>query len=254
MADRKRSSMRTDAAIETQRLAAVLGSEARSTRRRRRRTQGQVADAAGISRSRCAELERGGGVTAPLDVWVRVGLALGRPLAVSFSRDIESEPADAGHLAAQELVLGIASRVGRRFGAFELPTRPSDPSRSADICIRDDDMRLLILIEIWNRMGDLGAAARSTARKRADLEAMAMLAGGDAGAYRLVLGWLLVDTAANRRLVAAYPAIFRANFPGSSPRWVRSLAEGQEPPEEPAVAWIDTRAGRLAPLRIRGGR
>jgi transcriptional regulator with XRE-family HTH domain len=134
MADRKRSSMRTDAALETQRLAAVLGSEARSARRRRRRTQAQVSAAAGMSRSRYAELEVGAGATAPLDVWVRVGLALGRLLSVAFSRDIDPGPADAGHLAAQELVLRLAGGVGRRVGAFELPTRPSDPSRQTSPC------------------------------------------------------------------------------------------------------------------------
>jgi hypothetical protein len=80
---------------------------------------------------------------------------------------------------------------------------------------------------------------------------MAVLAGGDAGPYRIAIGWLLVETAANRRLVATYPGIFRAAFPSSSVAWTRCLLEGRDPPQEPALAWIDTRMGRLVPLRLR---
>ena len=109
------------------------------------------------------------------------------------------------------------------------------------------------MVEIWNRLGDVGAAARSTARKRADLDALAILAGGDTGPYRAAIGWLLTDTAANRRLVASYPSVFRAGFPGSSSAWVRCLLEGREPPAQTAVAWVDTANGRLVPMRIRAG-
>jgi hypothetical protein len=109
----------------------------------------------------------------------------------------------------------------------------------------------LIVIEIWNRFGDLGAAARSTARKRADLEALAILAGGDEGAYQVAIGWLLVDTAANRRLVATYPSILRASFLGSSVVWVRCLVAGTDPPAQPALAWIDVPNARLTPVRLR---
>lgn len=82
---------------------------------------------------------------------------------------------------------------------------------------------------------------------------MAILAGGDAGPYRTAIGWLLTHTAANRRLVASYPSVFRAGFPGSSREWMRCLLEGTEPPAQTAVAWIDAANGRLVPMRIRGG-
>ena len=85
---------------------------------------------------------------APLDLWVRVGLALERPLSVALSRDIEpSGPRDAGHLAAQELVLRLAAEHGRD-GTFELPIGPIDRGWSADICLRDDPDRALGFIEI----------------------------------------------------------------------------------------------------------
>jgi len=232
-------------------IAAALGREARATRRRRRLTQQRLADAIGISRPRYAEIERGDGATAPLETWTRIGAALGRPLAVNFSRDIDQpEPRDAGHLAGQELVLRLARTHGRT-ASFELPTRPTDPARSSDVGLRDDAIRTLILVEIWNRLDDLGAAARATDRKVAEAAAPAVFAGADDEPYRVVSCWLLVDTAANRRLVARYPEILRSRFPGSSVGWVRALTLGTGPPGDPGIAWADTRAGRLVPLRLR---
>ena len=140
------SPRRTDAAVHgdslSSAIAATLGREARITRRRRRLTQQRLADAIGISRSRYADIERGDGATAPLETWTRIGAALGRPLAVTYSRDIEPlDPRDAGHLAAQELILRLARSHGR-FASFELPTRPDDPARSTDVGLRDDALRI----------------------------------------------------------------------------------------------------------------
>ena len=264
------TTLRTDAAIETRRLAASLGSEARATRRRHRQTQARIAGSAGISRARYAELERGDGAMAPLDSWVRVGLALARPLAVGLSRDIQpASPADSGHLAAQEWLIARALEQ-HRDPSFELPTRPAPDAPVADLCLRDAPQRTLAFIEIWNRLDDLGAATRSSDRKALDAHALAAIAAGPAIAaspsagftadpsadperpYRVAVGWVLVDTAANRRLVAAYPAILRARFPGSSVELVRALSHGEAFPDEPAIAWFDPRIPALRPLRLRG--
>ena len=78
-----------------------------------------------------------------------------------------------------------------------------------------------------------------------------MVAARTGPAYRVAVCWLLVDTAANRRLVARYPEILQSRFPGSSLGWVRCLDEGSPPPEEAGIAWIDPQAGRIVPLRFR---
>jgi transcriptional regulator with XRE-family HTH domain len=237
---------------ESRRLAITLGRDARATRRRRRLTLHRLSERIGISRVRLGELERGLGANAPLALWVKLGIALGRPLAVSFSRDISApdEPRDAGHLAAQELVLRLARGHGRR-ASVEVATKPWDPSSWADVVLRDDRKRVLLLIEIVNRAGDLGGGFRSTDRKAAELERVAILVGGDQAPYRVGTGWLLVDSAANRRLVDRYAELLRTRFPGSSAAWARALSEGSAPPAEPSIAWIDTRAGRIRALRRR---
>jgi transcriptional regulator with XRE-family HTH domain len=247
----RRTGFEVDGTIEAVSIAASLGRDLRATAKRRRLTQAELGRRVGLSHSRIGEIQRGQGASATLETWVKLGKAVGRPLAVSFSRDVEAgEPRDAGHLAAQELVLGLARGHGRR-ADFELPTRPADPARSIDVAIRDDVARALIALEIWNRLDDVGAAARATSRKAVEAEGPAMVVARTGPAYRVALCWLLVDTAANRRLVARYPEIFQSRFPGSSLGWVRCLGEGASPPEEAGIAWIDPRAGRIVPLRFR---
>jgi transcriptional regulator with XRE-family HTH domain len=248
---RRRTNLELDGTAEAASIAGTLGRGLKTTRKRQRLTLAEVGRRVGLSGARVAEIEHGEGATASLETWVRLGKAIDRPLAVSFSRDIEPrEPRDAGHLAAQELVLGLARRNGRR-ADFELPTRPTDPAHSIDVALRDDTARTLIVVEIWNRLDDMGAAARATTRKMAEAEGPAVLAARGGPPYRVALCWLLVDTAANRRLVARYPEILVSRFPGSSLGWVRCLSEGSPPPNESGLAWIDPRSGRIVPLRHR---
>ena len=207
-------------------------------------TQQRVADRMGISRTRYSGMERGQGASAPLEVWFRAAAVLDRPLAVSLSRDVTSPLADAGHVAAQELVLRLARRHGRA-GRFELPTRAARSAGSVDVGLRDDPCRVLMLIEIWNALSDLGAAARTTARKVVEAEGLAEFRG-----YRVATCWLLLDSAANRELVRRHPEVFRGMFAGSSALWARALAHGTCPPAGAGVAWIDPRTGRITELRL----
>jgi hypothetical protein len=101
-----------------------------------------------------------------------------------------------------------------------------------------------VLAECWNTIGDIGAAARSSERKRADAEALAAARWGEAPAAVGVV-WVVRATARNRALVARYPEVFAARFPGSSAGWVRALTEGAAPPDEPGLVWCDVAATRL---------
>jgi transcriptional regulator with XRE-family HTH domain len=247
MARRKRTSLEIAGAREAHAIAATLGREARATRKRRRLTQSELGRRVGRSQSEISHLEAGHGHGTSIATWTAIGIALGRPLAIGFGRDIGPAPRDAGHLAGQELLLRLAAAHGR-MGQFELSTRPVDPSLSIDVCLRDRRARALIVAEIWNRLDDLGAAARRMSRKVSEAT---QLAATHSPPDRVAWCWLLVDTGANRELVRRYPAVIKATFDGSSHGWVQALTTGSAPPDRPGIAWIQPHEGKLTELRVR---
>ncbi|HSL32041.1 MAG TPA: helix-turn-helix transcriptional regulator [Candidatus Limnocylindrales bacterium] len=250
MARRKRPEATIIGAREAGALAATLGGGLRQARRHIKLTQTELASKVGLSQSRYSEVERGLGAALPLDTWVSLGIAIERPLAVSFSRPTgEDRIVDAGHLAMQELLLRLARETGRR-ATFELATRPAEPWRSTDVGVRDDTHRVLILEEAWNTFGDVGAARRSTSRKHAEAERLAIAIGGDRP-YRVASVWIVRATEANRGLISRYPAVFASACPGSSLDWVRALVDGDAPPEAIGLVWCDPIAGSVFAWRRR---
>jgi transcriptional regulator with XRE-family HTH domain len=240
-----------EGAREAQALVATLGAAVRRARTARRWTLEALGRRVGVSRARLSQIERGNGAGTPLQTWIALGIALGRPLAIGFSRPLgESRlPVDAGHLEMQEHLLRLARATGRN-GTFELPTRPADPSRSTDVGLRDDGIRVLIQAECWNSFGDLGAAIRATNRKTAEAMAHAIATQvADTEPYRVATVWIVRGTPANRALLARYPHIVEAAFPGSSRGWCRALTHGATPPVEPGLIWFDPATHRLTEHR-----
>ena len=246
----KRAELAAEAARRNREALARLGAEARASRHRRRMTLAQLAARVAIHPTTVGRAERGHGGHLSMDTWQRIGLALDRPLIVSLARGTEDEPADAGHLPIQELVLRLARATGRT-RTFELPTRPSDPTASVDVGLGDGRHRTLILVECWNSLGDIGSAARSTSRKVAEADQLAAARGGDGRAYRVVSVWVVRATRRNRALVARYPEVFAVRFPGSSVGWARALTLGDAPPDAPGLVWCDVGATRLFGWRRR---
>jgi transcriptional regulator with XRE-family HTH domain len=231
---------------EAQAVAANLGRDMRNTRQRRRLKQVELGRLVGLGQSEISYLERGHGARTSIETWIAIGIALRRPISMGFSRDvIDPAPQDAGHLAAQELTLRLTTQAGWH-GGFEAPSDPGAPRFSTDIELSRVDGRI-VLVEIWNRLDDLGAAVRSSDRKLVDLEHRRPRSDPVRSC------WLLIDTNANHDLVRRYPAIFSARFGGSSAGWVDALMTGGTAPMHPGVAWIDVRSGRLRPIRIAGG-
>ncbi len=234
----KRTRALVEADLDTREHARRLGREVRASRHRRGLTQAALAARVALRQARISEIERGEGGSAPLRAWVALAGALGRSIWITMARDPAEGPADAGHLAVQELVLRLAREAGRR-SAFELPTRASDPWRSADVGIRDDVRRQLLLVEAWNLIDDIGASARATSRKVAEADRLAATLGGDGQPYAVRSCWVVRATRRNRALVRRYPEVFAARFPGSSRAWVDALVRGVEPPPEPGLVWCD---------------
>lgn len=226
-----------------------MGADSRAARLRRKLTQRQLGGRVGLSQSAISRAERGLGGGLTLDAWQRIAAALGIALRVSLQRDPLADTLDAGHLAMQELVLRLGRAAGYR-GLVELPTKPQEPWRSIDVALVDDTRRRMAVVECWNSIGDIGAAARSSARKRVEAEALAAARWGPMHA-RVGLVWVVRATPRNRALVARYPEVFTARFPGSSRRWVEALTSGAEPPAEPGLVWCTTDAARLLAWRRR---
>jgi transcriptional regulator with XRE-family HTH domain len=227
---------------EARAIAANLGRDTRSTRNRRRLTQQALGQLVGLGQSEISYLERGNGSRTSIETWVAIGIALGRPVAIGFARDVVDPLQDARHLAAQELVIRLGRGGGWR-AAFEAPVDPRMTGLSTDLVLRRP-RGPTVLVEIWNRLDDLGAAVRSSDRK------VAAYAEPRRDARPAALLWLLVDTAANRAIVRRYPAIVRSRFPGSSSAWVRAVVTSESPPRDPGIAWVDVTAGRIRELRL----
>lgn len=237
----RRSQLAVEAARRNQEQRVRIGAEIRTMRVRRGLTRTELARRAGIGRMVESRVERG--ITnLDLDVLQRIGVAMDRALAVTFGRDIFETPADAGHLAMQELILRLGKAAGYS-GGFELPTRASEPWRSVDVGLAAVAARRMILAECWNTFGDIGAAARSTNRKRSELEDLAVGRWGTDSEVGVV--WVVRATARNRALLQRYPEIFAARFPGSSRGWVEALTIGAAPPREPGLVWCDVGATRI---------
>jgi transcriptional regulator with XRE-family HTH domain len=242
MARVKRAGAAIEADREARRVLASLGADLRVARKRRRLTQVALAARVGMSGSAVSRIERGETMDTPLAGFVRLTFALGLRPRFELARDPLEELADAGHLAIQELLL----RLGREIGytaTFELPLRAADPSHSIDVCLRDPVRHRLVLLEAWNTIGDIGAAARSFDRKLAGAAEAAAALHGVAGTVRGA--WVVRATRRNRELVARYPAVFSAKLPGSSTAWARALTTRAEPPLEPGLVWCDVAATRV---------
>jgi transcriptional regulator with XRE-family HTH domain len=250
MVKRRRPELRAVAHLRNQEQAAVLGRQVRESRRRRRLTQQRLGELVDLSRSTVGAIERGLGASHTLETWQRIGIALDRPLAISFAPDAIEGPQDAGHLGMQELVLRLGRAAGYA-GAFELTVRPSDSRRSIDVCLRDDGRRRLVIIECWNVIGDVGVAARSTSRKVAEAADLAIAIGGGRP-HAVSACWVVRATRRNRELISRYPEVFAARFPGSSVDWVQALTAGAEPPKESGLVWCDVRATRVFAWRRPG--
>lgn len=223
----------------------MLGRKVRDARLRRRWSLEQLGSKIRLTGRRVGQIEHGEGHGAPLEVWFSLSAVLGLPLKVELMRDAMDEPFDAGHLALQELVLRLGRQTGRH-RTFELPTKPANPALSVDVGLRDDAARLMLLNECWNSLGNINASIRSTRRKIAEAEDLAIALGGERGPYRVAACWIVRDTRRNREILKRYPEVFASAFTGSSRRCVQALTHRDAPPpDEPGLVWCDLKATRL---------
>jgi transcriptional regulator with XRE-family HTH domain len=230
-------------------VVADSGAKLAAARRNRNWSQVVLARKVGITQARLSQIEAGRSTGVPTELWFALGRALEIKFQAGYGRDPKEELEDSGHLEMQELMLGLARQSGR-MRTFELSTRPSNPAYSVDVGVRDDGQRVLILEECWNRFSNIGASVRSTRRKLAEAEELAVASGGEAGPYRVAGVWIVRDTARNREVLERYPEVFAATFAGDSAAWARALTKSDAPvPRAAGLVMGDPRGGRLMPWR-----
>lgn len=247
MAHTKRSSVMVAGDREAQAIAATLGGRIRSARTGLRLRLADLAPRAGISVSQLSRIEHGRGADTPVRTWIRLGIALDRPIAVGMTETASTERlVDAGHLEMQEWLLEAGRRLDWDSAGWEVPTRPLDPRRSIDVLVRIAEV--LVLFECWNTIRDLGAAVRATTRKIGEANELAVAIG----ARTVASCWLVRPTASNRAIVRTYPEAIRVRF-AASRAWAETLRARRSPPAELGFVWLDPRSG-VAELRLRGDR
>ena len=247
----RRPNLAPEAARRSAEQLARSGGELRDARLGRQLTQVRAGERAGIGRGVVSRIELGHGGAVSMDAWQRLALVVGRPLVIGVQRDVEGETRDAGHLAIQELILAQGRRAGFN-GRFELAMRPNEPWRSADVGLIHDPRRMLLVVECWNTIGDVGAAARSSSRKLAEARDLATARWGQSSSS-VGLVWVIRASARNRAIVSRYPEIFTSRFPGSSRGWIATVESAAAPPSEPGLIWTNIAATRLFAWRRRSG-
>ena len=249
MGTRIRTRLAADAARANREQLARLGGDVRAGRVRRHLTQATLGSRVGLSQSAISRAERGLGGGLTIDAWQRIAIGLGTMLRASLPRDAMTDVADAGHLAMQERVLRLGRAAGYR-GLVELPTRPAEPWRSIDVALVDDARRRLLVVECWNSSAT-SVPRRGRRRGSRPKPRTWRPPDGASRPHAVGLVWIVRATARNRALVARYPEVFAARFPGSSAAWVRSLETGAEPPAQPGLVWMTVDATRIYPWRRR---
>ena len=243
MAGRRRTNLWAEAQRRNRESLARLGAEVRAARGVRRLTQASLGARVGVSRMTISRAERGLGGGLTLDAWQRIAIALGTTLRVEPA----ARPAggDRRRRPPGDRGAGPATRPCR---GVQGPRRaPHEAERALALHRRRLDRRRprrLTVVECWNTIGDVGAAARTSARKLAEAEAIATARWGER-THEVGLVWVVRATKRNRALVARYPEVFASRFPGSSARWVQALAEGDLPPAEPGLVWTTIGATRI---------
>jgi hypothetical protein len=242
---KRRTAVQVAADAEADRLAGALGRMLRDARGPDQ-TQAEVAAPVGLAQTSYSLLERGGGASVSLRVWVRAARGAGVDLHAYLEGTTAADaPRDAVHLRSQELVARTAVGGGWSV-APEVPLDAGPGSRAADLVFRRD--REIALMEIVNWMADAGGELRSWERRLARLRM--------SHPTQTVNGCVVLRaTRRNRRLVLEHVTLFGAAFPAELNAWLRALTRRDAAmPATAGLLWISVDGRRLFASRLTRGR
>lgn len=244
----KLQSASDDATVD---LARALGKALRDGRKRRRWTQAQAAEVAGISRAEWSGLELGKRA-ATFWIFNRAAHAVGGRLKAYVEQtSAADQPRDAVHLRGQELILTTADPGGWR-GLAEARI-DADPGRTryADVLLQRERPATpleVALMELIDWFDDVGATTRAWQRRLATVERQQIARmHGEHGLPTVSGCWVVRATRRNRELIGSHRQFFSTVFPGSGRAWLAALGNAQTPmPAQPALLWISVSGDRLS--------
>ena len=134
MPTRIRTKLAVDGERRNREQLARAGGEVREGRRRKHLTQRQVGARVGLAQATISRVERGHGGGLTMDAWQRIGLAIDRPLVVTFQRETTGETADAGTSPSRSWRCAWAGPQGMRARSSFRRARPSPGDRRTSAC------------------------------------------------------------------------------------------------------------------------
>lgn len=206
-----------------------MGLRIRRARLAKGRRQAELADAAGVSQSTISRLELGLGARVPIETWIQVAAAAG----LDFTIDLwpTTEPRDA---LTQERMhrLVVAKALTGGWTAWTV----------ADVTVLErPDRREVALAQVWDVIGDVGAAIR-------DLEWTIDLERAERGEDWRVSGFVVIlSTGHDRRRTVENGGSMNRAFPVRGGNWLVALAGGPMP-NGTGMLWTGGRVERLRPF------
>jgi hypothetical protein len=215
-----------------------MGARLRRARLRQRRTQDEVATAAGVSQSMISRMELGRGGGIPLTAWVSAG----RGCCVDLFRVVEE-----GEPFGLDLILACADAGGWTLASMDGPVMvldrpPRRVRRSLRPLLRHGERLVVSLVDVVTDVDVVIADARCAATA-----AIRDLPEGWSCGALVVVRW---TTANRRRLTESRERIDEA-YPDSGSNWIGAVSDPESVmPGRPGLLWVDARGTRLIPTGL----
>ena len=213
-------------------LIRALGADLQQMREDAGRSQRSVARAAGVTQAHLSAIEAGEAEPS-LEVLGRLGSALGADLSVKYFANTGPPIRDRHQLAMEQAVLTVAHQRWRP----DLEVRVYRPVRGViDLVLHDQTGPDSVAAEAHSLIRRVEQQVR-WANEKAD--ALAALPGFQG--RRICRLLLLRNTAANRAVVRAAPAVFAAAYPARALDAFRALTGPPSGFPVAAILWVDVR-------------
>lgn len=233
-----------DTAARHTRLLRTLGEGIRRHREDAGLSQSEVAKAAGIAQGHLSDIEAGEAEPS-LKVLGRLGAALGLDLSVRYFANTGPRVRDRLQLPMEQAILEAAHPRYRP----DLEVRVWRPVRGViDLVLHDRTAPLSVATEVHSQIRRAEQQIR-WANEKAD----ALAALPDMQGRRICRLLVLRNTASNRELVKAAPAVFTAAYPGAAADAYAALTGEVARLSAASILWVELAVASRVSWTMRRG-